>query len=98
MLVPRLPRTLLAEALAAASTMTNEGARTQTLRLLAPALAAQSIDRIAWHRTIRALAAHGRPAFLRDLAALAPWLVALAAPADLSEIATAVDEVSHCWP
>jgi hypothetical protein len=48
--------------------------------------------------TIPILAARGRPAFLSDLAALTPWLEALAAPDELADIAQSIVDVSRCWP
>lgn len=47
---------------------------------------------------LRAMAARGRGALLRDMAALAPWLAASLPPAALEEIARAVEEITACWP
>jgi hypothetical protein len=77
--------------------------RTETLEALALQLVRISNTRSAqisslWHTTIRTLAARGRPSFLRDLAALTPWLAALASPEELTEIAIAIRDVCRCWP
>jgi hypothetical protein len=48
--------------------------------------------------TLTALAARGRSDFLSDLAALTPWLEALATPDDLAAIAQSIVDVSRCWP
>jgi hypothetical protein len=102
-LAPHLPANLLAEALTAARLLTAERERAQTLQALALHLA-HTITTIAaypispWHTTMRVLAARGRPAFLRDLVALMPWLTAHASSEELKEIFVAIRDVARCWP
>jgi hypothetical protein len=89
---------LFTEILNSARSITLERRRAETLSSLAPHLAIHHSNDTHWHPTIRILAARGRPALLRDLAALTPWLAALASPEDLKEIAIAIRDVAHCWP
>ena len=106
-LAPHLPSseqpTVYAEALATACAVVDRQLRVHALRSLAPQLARNSNISSAqqlhlWHTTIHTLAARGRPRFLRDLAALTPWLAAIASPEELAEIAIAIRDVGRCWP
>jgi hypothetical protein len=51
-----------------------------------------------FYETLPILAAHGRPDLLFDLAALTPWIEALATPDELVDIAQSIVDVSRCWP
>ncbi|MGQ9893696.1 MAG: hypothetical protein ACUVSY_07870, partial [Roseiflexus sp.] len=72
------------------------------LAALAPHLAATSAFDDAFLPTLRILAQRGRPALLGDLAALAPWLAAVAAraaqPAVPALLAQAIVDTARCWP
>ncbi|MGQ9550321.1 MAG: hypothetical protein ACUVWS_17020, partial [Roseiflexus sp.] len=69
---------------------------------LAPHLAATSAFDDAFLPTLRILAQRGRSALLGDLAALAPWLAAVAAraaqPAVPALLAQAIVDTARCWP
>jgi hypothetical protein len=93
-----LSHDLLPIALAAARALADEKKRVEALQVLAPHLAAHRVTHMHCHTTVRTLAARGRPTYLRDLAALTPWLAALASPEELTEIAIAIRDVCRCWP
>ncbi|OAN45148.1 hypothetical protein A6A03_15645 [Chloroflexus islandicus] len=102
-LIPYLPKVLLAAALASACAINLEGIRTAVLAALAPQLASAHGDNAAlFAKTLRDLARRGRPALLGDLAALAPWIVALAEqlqqPKLPAALAQHIVETARCWP
>jgi hypothetical protein len=74
--------------------------RTTSLKEIAPHLFHLDVHRQQrlLATTLPVLAGRGRPAFLQDLAALTPWLEALATPDDLADIAQSIVDVSRCWP
>jgi hypothetical protein len=91
------------QTLASAYATTDPGRRAAALTRLALHLAAHMTGaapavRTLWQSTLRTPTAHGRPAFLQDLACLTPWLAALATPDELAEIAIAIRDVARCWP
>jgi hypothetical protein len=96
-LAPHLPSELMQRALESASAIVDERWRARVLGSLATHLAAH-LDHENLYLTFHWLAIRGRPAFLIDLAALTPWLVALATPEELTEIAIAIRDVARCWP
>jgi hypothetical protein len=51
-----------------------------------------------WKALTKPLSSLGRSNFLGVLAALTPWLEALATPDDLAAIAQSIVDVSRCWP
>jgi hypothetical protein len=89
-----------AETLLAACTigMGGSAVRTEALESIAPHLHTVPQHQQLWWETLPMLAVHGRPALLDDLAALTPWLEALATPDDLAAIAQSIIDVSRCWP
>jgi hypothetical protein len=89
---------LLPEALEAARAIADEQHRAAALGALASHLATMPEQRRLWWETLPMLAARGRPDLLSDLAALTPWLEALATPEDLADIAQSIVDVSRCWP
>ncbi|MGQ9927598.1 MAG: hypothetical protein ACUVS4_12110, partial [Chloroflexaceae bacterium] len=101
-LAPHLPPDLLREALAAARAITDADDRAEALAALAPHLAATPMADAAFLPTLRLLAQRGRPALLGGLAALAPWLAAVAAraaqPAAPALLAQAIVDTARCWP
>ena len=104
-MAPHLPEGLLAQALDAARALTDEDARAWVLGELAPRLPVLSraitvTNHITaeWQESVRILAASGRPALLNGLKALMLWLVTLARPPLLGEIAVTIRDVSRCWP
>jgi hypothetical protein len=99
-LAPHLPGNLLPQAVMIAQGIKDTSRRAEALRALAPHLAAHgvSIPVDHWHTTIRLSAVNGRPKLLSDLAALMPWLTALAPPEELAAVGQAVVDVARCWP
>ncbi|MDW8148638.1 MAG: AAA family ATPase [Roseiflexaceae bacterium] len=100
-LAPHLPPALLDQALQAADALAKEWHRAAALGALAPRLAEACGDAAGlFAETLRRLARHGRPALLRDLTALAPWIVALGErsgqPA-VAALAQAIVETGQCW-
>jgi len=100
-LTPYLPPDLLPQVLAAAA-IEDADARAAALTARAPCLAATPVSGDELFPALRTLTRRGRPALLADLAALAPWLVALAEryrqPETLAELARAVVEMGRWWP
>ncbi len=108
-LAPHLPGAqqagVYAEALDGARAITDLSERAWVLEALAPHLAVLSraitvTNNITaeWQESVCILAASGRPALLNGLKALMPWLVTLARPPMLREIAVTIRDVSRCWP
>ncbi|MGC1717402.1 MAG: hypothetical protein WA746_00320, partial [Isosphaeraceae bacterium] len=108
-LAPHLPEAqqagVYAEALDGARAITDLSERAWVLEALAPHLAVLSraitvTNNITaeWQESVCILAASGRPALLNGLKALMPWLVTLARPPMLREIAVTIRDVSRCWP
>jgi hypothetical protein len=95
-LAPHLPPDLLPAALARA--IQTEWYRTRALAALAPHLPTIPHYQQLWGETLPILAARGRSDLLSDLAALTPWLEALATPEELAAIAQSIVDVSRCWP
>jgi hypothetical protein len=88
---------VLAEALRAARTIADVSPRARVFAALAPALEVEWHQRL-WNETLRALAARRRSELLSDVAALCPWLTALASPTDLRRIASAIhDTTDAAW-
>jgi hypothetical protein len=101
-MVPNLPDQLLVQALVLSCHLPNIW-WPEVAALVAPRLASYARD----HRSdvlpyvytaLRALAAQGRERLLRDLAALAPVLAALAPPQALGEVVTTIGDVARRWP
>lgn len=105
-LAPHLPpdrAAALTAALAAATAITFDPVRARALAALAPQLAsAHGNNPALFATTLRDLARRGRPALLGDLAALAPWIVALAGqlrqPELPATLAQHIVETARCWP
>jgi hypothetical protein len=100
-LPPYLPPELLGEALAAARDIADAEARAKALAALGPHLADCLVLDDQFPPTLRVLAQNGRPALLRDLVALMPWLTALAErrqPALWAALFAAIIETAQCWP
>lgn len=90
-------------AIEAARAITAAGDRARALAALAPQLAsAHGNNPALFATTLRDLARRGRPALLGDLAALAPWIVALAGqlrqPELPATLAQHIVETARCWP
>ncbi|MGQ9483320.1 MAG: hypothetical protein ACUVSL_18385, partial [Chloroflexus sp.] len=71
------------------------------LAALAPFIASSPALDGEFAPSLRILAQRGRPALLRDVRALQPWLVALADrhdPTLLSMLAEAIVDTGRCWP
>lgn len=110
MLVPKLPeceqRELLTEALSAIHTNENTWQNAGILRGLAPHLATWAAQQpqqshSVFAETLSILASQPRPEFLSDLAALMPFILALAgdeAPQAAEGIYHAIQEVCEWWP
>jgi hypothetical protein len=105
-LVPRLPPVLFPSALAVALSIEDEDDRIWSLDELAIHLAICTKTSPfsnwgeVWQQTIKVSTstAWDRPALLRALTALTPWLEALATPDDLADIAQSIIDVARCWP
>ncbi|WP_322489070.1 hypothetical protein [Chloroflexus sp.] len=93
----------MAAALVAATAISDEERRAAVLAALAPQLAsAHGANPALFAKTLPDLARRGRPALLGDLAALAPWIVALAEQLQQPELPAAlaqhIVETARCWP
>jgi hypothetical protein len=86
------------EALAAARAIADAKARADALAALVPHLPTIPHHHQLWWDTLPILTSRSRPDLLFDLAALTPWLEALATPDDLAAIAQSIIDVSRCWP
>jgi hypothetical protein len=100
-LIPHLPPELLGEMLVAVRAIEDGEDRAEALAALVPHLAGCPVLDDQFPPTLRVLAQHGRPALLRDLVALMPWLTALAErrqPALWAALFAAIIETAQCWP
>jgi len=97
---------VLTEALAAARGIGNEADRIIALKALAPHLTAWNRKfpesaYLEWTRTLHQLSQRRRPQFLRDIASLMPFILALAdeeAPQAATGIFQALQDVCGWWP
>ncbi|NJM09018.1 hypothetical protein HC891_26690 [Candidatus Gracilibacteria bacterium] len=97
-----LPPKLIANGLEAARAISSEHSHIEVLAKLAPILAGIPAKDALFVATLRDSARRGRPILLNDLAALMPWITALAKraqqPMILAALARAVIETARCWP
>jgi hypothetical protein len=102
LLPPHQQQAVLPQALLAAQNISQEWSRTHALIALAPMLTPEPSHDQLVTSTLRILASRGRSDLLSDLAALAPWLIAITQraqqPKTLSELAIAIIDTGHCWP
>ena len=102
--LPERERTaVLKQALDAARTIGDEGARSKALAALAPRLAALPLRDLStmWTQTLRVLATRTRRDLIADFHRLVPVLATLAgqnAPTELGEVARAIQDVARSWP
>jgi hypothetical protein len=93
---------LLTEALTVAHAINDEYYRANALSALAPAVASTPALDPLLVPTLRILVRRGRPALLRDLAVLTPWLTSVTHRAGQSAaligLSTAIIETARCWP
>jgi hypothetical protein len=95
-LAPFIPVTLLAKALEVTNDIFDDSMRHDAFVSLVPRVI--TLPASNWHLTLRSLVFRGRPALLRDLEALAPWLIVLTPSEQRSEIAQAIIDISRSWP
>jgi uncharacterized protein YeeX (DUF496 family) len=93
---------VLTEALQAAQAISFDASRAQALNALAPMLDIEPSLNQQFLSTLRICAGRGRPRALSDLAALTPWIIAIAEraqqPNAINEFADAIIETARCWP